>query len=91
MGLKPAELWDLTAREFSAFAAGFARREETAWKRTLWGAWHTGTIGRAKRIPDLKKLMSQVGGGPKRTPTADELVTKARALHAFFGTRKEAA
>ena len=59
-GVHPQDFWHLTPREVYAVLAGSGLRARRDHKLTLWGAWQTANLSKAKRLPDLKSLLRKL-------------------------------
>lgn len=51
----------------------------------ITAAWNTANYTRAKKLPDLKRVIRKIVGGRKRPQTPAEALRVAEALNALFG------
>lgn len=57
IGLSVGEFWRMTPRETAlAFEAAVWRYDRER-RQAAWLAWHIAALGRAKRLPSLRRLM----------------------------------
>jgi len=73
VGFTPAEVWDMTPREFEAAMKGRAKAHRVTMAGHLYGAWNAANLGRVspkKKLPDLGKMMRKVLKirAPEQTP-----------------------
>jgi hypothetical protein len=86
VGVGVEEFWALTPAEtFAVLEAGIWRMEQEQRGRA-WLAWHVAALGRAKKLPSLKRLM---GGGKTRVLSGEEL-EKRKAEHEAMAAQLKA-
>jgi len=56
-GRDDSHFWGLTYREIDAILEGNAARLRNEHNQRAWLAWHSGTLGRLKKIPRLDTLL----------------------------------
>ena len=57
MGISVSEFWAMTPWELRLALEAGARRLERERQRDAWLAWHIAAMGRAKRLPSLRRLL----------------------------------
>ena len=70
-GLLPHLFWDYTFRELHALLGGAALRARRDHKLTLWGHWQGQNMRRAKRLPDLMRMLRRLD--PARVMSAQAI------------------
>jgi hypothetical protein len=83
-GLPPERFWTLTPRLYMIEMRGAADRLERQRRERIEDAWLVATLGRAKRIPSLDRLLAPV---PKRgrKMSTEEKQAMFDAMAAKFG------
>jgi len=77
------EFWDMTTAETLAALEAAAKRTELEQQRLAWLAWHIAALQRAKRIPDLNRLLR----GHKTVQLKGAELEKRRREHAELAER----
>lgn len=72
------EFWDMTPAETLMALEAAAKRTEMEQRRLAWLAWHIAALQRAKRIPDLNRLLR----GHKTVQLKGAELEKRRREHA---------
>lgn len=87
MGLKPAEFWQLTPREYERYVEGRERAEIAGWQRSAWEAWHAAMFARAKRLSPwvLRRLIRRLENKPVEPLTPEQFYAKLRLWHLALG------
>lgn len=75
----------MTFGELAAFCEGAGEAESDAWKCSLWQAWHAAAFARAKKLPDLKRLLDRIG--PRRKHSWRETLRQVEVLNLALGGR----
>ena len=75
----------MTPAEFGAFMAGHGRRMAEDWRRTLWGAWHSAAFARAKKLPDIAKIMRRMGGRKAPPQSPEQILASLKMIMAASG------
>ena len=57
MGCERSEFWSLTPREIGQAFEARTRKLTTEHNERAWLAWHIAGLSRAKRLPNLQKMM----------------------------------
>lgn len=57
-GIPATEFWQMTPRETAVYLSAAAERITAQRKEAVRQAWLTAALGRAKRIPPLKQLLT---------------------------------
>lgn len=78
----PTQAIDWTVREFRAFAAGQAQAQRQRMQLAMWTAWHTAAFQRAKKLPQLQKVMRDIGRRRGAAKTPAQLLEIARQITA---------
>jgi len=89
IGVGITEFWEITPRELSIAAAGYAKRLEAEQKTaSVNNAMLAFLVSRwvwQKRV-NIKKVIEDIGGKQKkRDMTDEEMLAKVRALNRMFG------
>ncbi|WP_353472323.1 hypothetical protein PVT71_13610 [Salipiger sp. H15] len=79
-GFDPAAFWSLTPRLYLAQMRGARRRLEAEEMLSVQQAWLTATLMRAKKIPDLKKLLRRRSPAESREEFKAKLAAMSSAL-----------
>lgn len=79
--------WKLTPREFAAVLEGQHRRELRGFSLDVATAWHGAAFARAKKLPDLEKLLRRITGTQQapRQQTPEEMLAIIERWTAAFG------
>lgn len=59
--------WRVSARQMKAIISGAQDRMLREHNERAWLAWHTAALMRAKKMPNIKKLMSKAPGRTAQT------------------------
>lgn len=71
-GIGVAEFWDLTPRETWQAIEAAIWRDRREQERETRQAWLTATLSRAKKIPSLKRLLTEKKQAQRLTPVEAE-------------------
>jgi len=85
-GLTPAEAMDCTIRELVAYGNGYRARADEHMRLAMWAVWHGAAFQRARRLPNLKRLLARLGR--RRRPLArrpQDLLRMVEGINAVFG------
>ena len=83
IGLSVDEFWRMTPRETTLAIEGAVWRYEREHQQVAWLAWHVAALGRAKRLPSLRRLLRM----PAATKLVGEEAEKRAREHAEMVTR----
>lgn len=84
-GVHPHVFWDYTYREIYAVLAGAGIRARRDHKLTLWGAWQSANLHKAKRLPDLKQLLRKLD--PRRVMSVANIRAEVMSIAAAMGAK----
>ncbi len=85
IGVPPHRFWRMTPRELYAAFVGYRDAQVRLKKTLLWQAWSTANFTRAKKLPDLKGLLSKLE--PSRVMSPRELRSTLLGIATVMGAK----
>jgi hypothetical protein len=79
-GLKPAEFWDLTPREFANMGEGYRMHNDIEWQRTAQLASWIMSAQLGKKAPTADKLLGKDNQRKERTNKVVSIEEKRKTL-----------
>jgi hypothetical protein len=69
----------------AAYAAGVTRRDNQAWRRVMWGAWHGAAFSRSKKVPRLQGILNRMRPPRRAARSPEQLLAEFEAFSKALG------
>lgn len=86
VGLDPGRFWHLTPKEVAREMAAVIKRLSREQNERAWLAWHIAALGRVKKLPKLKDLMTaKATPKPSKPQSPDVQLAMMKSMFLAFG------
>ena len=84
-GISINEFWTNTPRINHLAIKAFLQKQKAEYSKLAWVAWHTAAFQRAKKMPNLSKIITSINPAPRKKQSWQEQLKFVEMLNKHFG------